>query len=128
MFASSVSLLCSIRLWKNRRTNIESLSSGEDWSLLSGENGRTKVQRQKKILIIILIGCYYKIFAKMLTERLKKVVGKLVGDVQNAFIEGRYIFDGIMIANETVGFMKRKKKKGFIFKVEFEKAFDEVLD
>lgn len=31
-----------------------------------------------------------------------------------------------MIANETVSFMKRKKKKGFIFKVDFEKAFDSL--
>lgn len=34
---------------------------------------------------ISLIGSYYKIIAKLLAERLKKVVGKLVGEVQNAF-------------------------------------------
>lgn len=37
---------------------------------------------------ISLIGSYYKIVAKVLAERIKKVIGKLVGDVQNAFIEG----------------------------------------
>ncbi|GKB69914.1 putative RNA-directed DNA polymerase [Tanacetum coccineum] len=42
---------------------------------------------------ISLIGCYYKIITKLLAERLKKVIGKLVGDVQNAFIGGRFILD-----------------------------------
>nr|GEW96562.1 RNA-directed DNA polymerase, eukaryota [Tanacetum cinerariifolium] len=37
-----------------------------------------------------------------LKERLKKVIGKLVADVQNAFIGGIFILDGILIANETV--------------------------
>lgn len=45
---------------------------------------------------ISLIGSYYKVVAKVLARRLKRVVGKLVGDVQNAFIEGRYILDGVV--------------------------------
>ncbi|PWA80255.1 reverse transcriptase domain, Reverse transcriptase zinc-binding domain protein [Artemisia annua] len=75
---------------------------------------------------ISLIGCYYKSIAKLLAERLKKVIGKLVGDAQNAFIGGRYILDGILIANETVEFLKRKKTSGLIFKVDFEKAYDSI--
>lgn len=75
---------------------------------------------------ISLIGCYYKIIAKLLAERIKKVVGKLVGDAQNAFIGGRFILDGILIANETVEFLKRKKTSGLIFKVDFEKAYDSI--
>lgn len=65
---------------------------------------------------ISLIGSYYKILSKLLAERLKKVVGKIVGDVQNAFIKGRFILDGIMIANEVVNAMRQKKEKGFILK------------
>ncbi|GJZ02652.1 putative RNA-directed DNA polymerase [Tanacetum coccineum] len=75
---------------------------------------------------ISLIGCYYKIIAKLLVERLKIVVGKLVGEVQNAFIKGRYILDGVLIANETVNYMKQKKRKCLIFKVDFEKAYDSL--
>nr|GEX00659.1 cysteine-rich receptor-like protein kinase [Tanacetum cinerariifolium] len=51
---------------------------------------------------ISLIGSYYKIIAKMLAERVKLVVGKLVGEVRNVFIKGRYILDGVLITNETV--------------------------
>ncbi|GKB13721.1 cysteine-rich receptor-like protein kinase, partial [Tanacetum coccineum] len=73
-----------------------------------------------------LIECYYKIIAKLPAERLKVVVGKLVGDVHNAFINGRYILDGVLIANETVNFLKQKKNKCLMFKVDFEKAYDSL--
>ena len=71
---------------------------------------------------ISLIGSIYKIIAKILVVRVKKVIGKIIGEVQNAFIEGRYILDGVLIANETMEFLKRKKMKGLIFKVDFEEA------
>nr|GEU29043.1 transposon TX1 putative 149 kDa protein [Tanacetum cinerariifolium] len=41
------------------------------------------------ILPISLIGCYYKIIAKMLAERIKHVVEIVVGETKNAFIKGR---------------------------------------
>ncbi|GJR70222.1 reverse transcriptase domain, reverse transcriptase zinc-binding domain protein [Tanacetum coccineum] len=39
---------------------------------------------------------------------------------------GRYILDGVLIANETMEFLKKKKEKGLIFKVDFQKAFDNI--
>ncbi|GJW16706.1 transposon TX1 [Tanacetum coccineum] len=75
---------------------------------------------------ISLIGCYYKSIVKLLAERVKRVVGTVVGDVHNAFIKGRYILDGILIANETVDYLKKSKEKGLIFKVDFEKAYDSL--
>ncbi|KAJ9561057.1 LOW QUALITY PROTEIN: hypothetical protein OSB04_006217 [Centaurea solstitialis] len=74
---------------------------------------------------ISLIGIFSKIIAKFLAERLKKVLAKLVSSTQSAFIKGRHILDGVLIANEIVDHMK-KKKKGWIFKVDFEKAYDNV--
>ncbi|GKD41675.1 cysteine-rich receptor-like protein kinase, partial [Tanacetum coccineum] len=61
-----------------------------------------------------------------LSERIKKVIGNVIGEVQNAFIHGRYILDGVLIANETMEFMKKKKQKGIFFKLDFEKAYDSI--
>ncbi|KAJ9555268.1 hypothetical protein OSB04_009882 [Centaurea solstitialis] len=75
---------------------------------------------------ISLIGSFYKILAKILAERIKGVMGKIINSSQSAFIKGRYILDGILVANEVVDFVKKKKNAGFIFKVDFEKAYDSV--
>nr|GEV86550.1 putative RNA-directed DNA polymerase, eukaryota, reverse transcriptase zinc-binding domain protein [Tanacetum cinerariifolium] len=64
----------------------------------------------------LFIGCYYKIIAKMLAERVKRVVSSVVWEVQNAFIKGRYTLYDVRIANETMDFLKRLKKNGLIFK------------
>ncbi|XP_071699026.1 uncharacterized protein [Rutidosis leptorrhynchoides] len=73
---------------------------------------------------ISLIGSYYKIIAKLLSNRLRKVIPNLVGFEQSAFIKGRNILDGALIANETLNFLKHNRLKSLIFKVDFEKAFD----
>ncbi|XP_071712558.1 uncharacterized protein [Rutidosis leptorrhynchoides] len=75
---------------------------------------------------ISLIGSYYKIIAKLLSNRLKKVVPKLVSSEHSAFIKGRNILDGALIANEALNYIKVKREKGLIFKVDFEKAFDSL--
>ncbi|XP_071727135.1 uncharacterized protein [Rutidosis leptorrhynchoides] len=75
---------------------------------------------------ISLIGSYYKIVAKILSNRLRKVLPNLIGPEQSVFLSGRYILDGILVANETVDFLKANRKQGIIFKVDFEKAFDSL--
>ncbi|GJV19306.1 RNA-directed DNA polymerase, eukaryota, reverse transcriptase zinc-binding domain protein [Tanacetum coccineum] len=77
---------------------------------------------------ISLIGCYYKIITKILAERVKRVMGFMVGEAQNAFIRGRYVLDGVIIANETMTYLKQKKEKCLIFKVDFEKAYDIIIN
>ncbi|GJQ98501.1 hypothetical protein Tco_0009640 [Tanacetum coccineum] len=59
-------------------------------------------------------------------EKVKQVVGNVVGEVQNAFIKGRYILDEVLIAKEIMDYLKIKKGKSLIFKVDFEKATSSV--
>ena len=49
---------------------------------------------------ISLISGVYKVFGKLLAERLKKVISKLVNNHQMAFIQGRQLMDVALIASE----------------------------
>ncbi|GKV40773.1 hypothetical protein SLEP1_g48376 [Rubroshorea leprosula] len=75
---------------------------------------------------ISLIGCMYKLISKLLANRLSKVIEGLIGENQSAFIAGRLLVDSVIVANETIDEIKQKKKRCFIFKADFEKAFDKV--
>lgn len=75
---------------------------------------------------ISLIGCLYKIIAKILAKRPKKVIKSNIGDVQFAYVEARNIQDGPLIVNEICSWAKKRKKKLLLFKVDFNKAFDSI--
>nr|GEX53743.1 RNA-directed DNA polymerase, eukaryota, reverse transcriptase zinc-binding domain protein [Tanacetum cinerariifolium] len=75
---------------------------------------------------ISLIGIHYKIVAKILANRLSKVIDSIISPEQSAFITGRQILDGPFILSETIDWYKKRKKKMMLFKVNFEKAFDYV--
>jgi hypothetical protein len=76
---------------------------------------------------ISLVGSLYKIFSKILATRLKHVLAEVISNHQNAFIKGRQILDSVLIANEVLSFIKKKKGKAYLFKLDFHKAFDLVL-
>lgn len=63
----------------------------------------------------------YKVLAKILANRLQAVIGNVVSDSQSAFVKGKQILDGILLANEAVDEARRLNKDMLIFKVDFEK-------
>ncbi|KAK2406714.1 hypothetical protein QL285_042414 [Trifolium repens] len=71
---------------------------------------------------ISLLGCLYKLIAKVLTSRLSKVMNTLIAPNQSAFIKGRNRVDGVLVSNELVDLAKRQGNKCLIFKVDFEKG------
>ncbi|KAJ9701691.1 hypothetical protein PVL29_006878 [Vitis rotundifolia] len=75
---------------------------------------------------ISLLGGLYKLLAKVLANRLKLVIGKVVSADQNAFVKGRQILDASLIANEVVDYWQKRKEQGLVCKLDIEKAFDSI--
>ena len=75
---------------------------------------------------ISLVGGLYKLLAKVLANRIKRVIRKVISTVQNAFVEGRQILDAALIANEGVTSWLRKKESGLLCKLDITKAYDHI--
>ena len=83
-------------------------------------------QRLNDFRPISMVGSLYKVLSKVLTNRLRGVMSSVISSTQSAFIHGRQILDGILIANEFVEDAKRLKKDLLLFRVYFDKAFDSI--
>ena len=75
---------------------------------------------------ISLVGGLYKWLAKVLVNRLKLVVGKVVSKAQNAFVEGRQILDAALVANEVIDLILKSNEGAVLCKLDIEKAYDHV--
>lgn len=81
----------------------------------------------KDLRPITLCNVTCKIVAKVLANRLRGVLAKMISKTQSAFIKGRSITDNIMIAFDLIHYMKRNttKKRGEVaFKIDISKAYD----
>ncbi|RVW96465.1 Transposon TX1 uncharacterized 149 kDa protein [Vitis vinifera] len=77
-------------------------------------------------LPINLLGGLYKLLAKVLANKLKKVLGKVVSADQNVFVRGRQILDASLITNEVVDYRQKRKEKELVYKLDIEKAYDSI--
>lgn len=71
---------------------------------------------------ISLVGCVYKVLAKVLSNRLKVALPHIIGTCQGAFVHNRQILDNVLISNELINSRKRSKKGGVIVKIDMEKG------
>jgi hypothetical protein len=77
---------------------------------------------------ISLCNVIYKTISKILANRLKQMLPKLIFPWQAGFVLGRLIQDNSIIAHELIHSMKKKKGKGgyIALKIDMEKAFDKM--
>lgn len=78
---------------------------------------------------ISLCNVLIKVITKVITNRLKEVLGDIICETQSAFIPGWLISDNIMVSYEVVHYLKRKcrGKEGFmVVNLDMSKAYDRV--
>ncbi|KAA0056910.1 LINE-1 retrotransposable element ORF2 protein [Cucumis melo var. makuwa] len=75
---------------------------------------------------ISLTTSIYKIIAKTLANRLKLSLPDTISGNQLTFVKNRQITYAILMANEAIDYWKVKKTKGFILKLDIEKAFNKL--
>ena len=138
---------------KGRRARTESQFSFMNcWDMITPElmhlmdnvyTGQCQMERLNKVYIVLLpmipgaesIGDFrpialsnsvYLIIAKVLANRLRDVLDSLICPLQSAFIPGRQMTDSIVMAEEIVAAWRRSGTSGFLWKVDFAKAYDSI--
>ena len=61
-----------------------------------------------------------------MTNRLGVVCEKLISPHQSAFLKGRYILESVVSAHEIIHEVAHNSQPGFIFKLDYDKAYDMV--
>ena len=75
---------------------------------------------------ISLLPVSYKIIAKVMALRLKKVVGDVIHADQTGFLPGRYIGENIRLIVDIMELAERNEINGMLMQCDFLKAYDSI--
>lgn len=76
---------------------------------------------------IACCGVFYKVIAKLISDKFQQVLPSIVNQTQSAFVNGQCILHNVMIRVELMRLYNRKKASPRIMlKVDIKKAYDSV--
>ena len=75
---------------------------------------------------ITLLNTDYKIGAKSIASRVKRILLQVIGVQQTGFLKGRFIGENIRYVLDLTEYSHRYQIPGFVLFVDFEKAFDKL--
>ena len=75
---------------------------------------------------ITLLNCDYKIAAKSIANRMKKILSKIINNDQTGFLKNRFIGENNRLINSIIDYTNTKQIPGLLLFIDFEKAFDGI--
>ncbi|KAM6545112.1 hypothetical protein CsatB_025848 [Cannabis sativa] len=113
---------------------LDCLNNGADFATINSSlivliPKKQRAHSLKDFRPISLCTTFYKVISKILANRLKVVLDKIISPNQSTFISSRIIFDNMLLANEVVHAINNRKngKVGWAaLKLDMSKAFDRV--
>jgi hypothetical protein len=115
-------LLNLVNSFENNNLNLERIN----YALITLIPKEPDAKILKKFRPISLLNCSFKLFSKLLNNRLMNVANRLIATNQTAFIKGRYILESVVAAHEIIHEINNQKETGLILKLDYEKAYDRV--
>ena len=91
-------------------------------ALIPKEKGARNFSRFRPIS---LCNTGYKIVTKIMANRLKKFLPKLIPENQGGIVKGRQILDNIILVQEAIHTSYKKKEKGMVVKLDLACALTE---
>ncbi|RVW60190.1 hypothetical protein CK203_088213 [Vitis vinifera] len=104
--------------------SIRFLGERNEINLIAEMRRFSKVIEKLRLKDLPLFRGLYNLLAKVLENRLKLVVGKVVSENQHTFIQGRQILDVMLIGSEAVDSRLKNNNLGLLLKLDIEKAYD----
>ncbi|CAI5482443.1 unnamed protein product [Closterium sp. Yama58-4] len=91
--------------------------------LLHKKGDRTNMGNYRPITLLSAI---YKIVAKLLANRMKKVLSQVISGNQFGFVRGRRLADAVKVVADTIDAAITGKEDWYLLLVDFQKAYDSV--
>ena len=70
------------------------------------------------------LNCDYKIAAKAVATRMKRVLPDIINNDQTGFLKGRSIGENVRLLNSVISYAEQQNVPGMLLFIDFEKAFD----
>ena len=80
----------------------------------------------KNLRPLTLLNIDYKLIAKLLADRMKRVLPKIIGPQQTGFMKNRNIQQNIRKTMDIVAHVNRSKTKAVVMSIDFAKCFDKI--